>query len=126
MCEVDNLMYAIGLQERVRARVEKEGRIYLEDVDTVAINRMKFCYGAVVLAAVFGGIIYGAFLKEGMQVGEDKTFLSSFTCFFVGNIAEAAIEPKATTKERLLGILVAVACWTAGFVVFRGMFAFTS
>ena len=126
MCEVDNLIYAVGLQERVRARVEKAGRVDLVDTDTVVLNRMKLCYAVVVLAAVFSGIVRGGLLKEGMQIGEDNTFQSSFACFFVGNVVEAATTPGTTTKERLRGVALAICCFVVGYIVFRGMFRFTS
>lgn len=117
MCEVDNLMYTIGLQERVRARVETDGRVYLEDTDTEVLNRMKLCYGTVVVVAVFGGVVGGAFLQEGMQVGEDFIEKSSFWSFFLGYIVEAAIQPGETTKERLRGVAGAVGRYIAGYLL---------
>ena len=41
LCEIDNMVYAILLPERERARVEQEGRVELGEVEAAALMRSK-------------------------------------------------------------------------------------
>jgi hypothetical protein len=52
LCEIDNLLYAILLPERERARVEVEGRVELGEAEAAALMRSKAVHVAVLVVAV--------------------------------------------------------------------------
>jgi hypothetical protein len=52
LCEIDNLLYAILLPERERARVEVEGRVELGEAEAAALMRSKAVHVVVFVAAV--------------------------------------------------------------------------
>ena len=52
LCEIDNLLYAILLPERERARVEVEGRVELDEAEAAALMRTKAVHVVVLVATV--------------------------------------------------------------------------
>ena len=52
LCEIDNLLYAILLPERERARVEVEGRMELGESEVVALMHSKAAHVVLVLVVV--------------------------------------------------------------------------
>eukprot|EP01047_Picozoa_sp_COSAG01_P015682 COSAG01_NODE_789_length_13572_cov_322.875158_1_plen_158_part_10 len=52
LCEIDNLLYAIVLPERERARVEVEGRVELGESEAVVLMRSKAVHVVLVVVVV--------------------------------------------------------------------------
>ena len=50
LCEVDNAMYMVALNERVRARVEDAGRVELTDEDVALLTRTKTSHLVTIVA----------------------------------------------------------------------------
>ena len=59
LCEIDNLLYAILLPERERARVEVEGRVELGEAEAAALMRSKAVHVAVLVVAVPCAVVLG-------------------------------------------------------------------
>ena len=59
LCEIDNLLYAILLPERERARVEVEGRVELGEAEAAALMRSKAVHVALVVVAVPCAVVLG-------------------------------------------------------------------
>ena len=59
LCEIDNLLYAILLPERERARVEVEGRVELGEAEAAALMRSKAVHVAVLVVAVPCAVVGG-------------------------------------------------------------------
>ena len=107
LCEIDNLLYAILLPERERARVEVEGRVELSESEAVALMRSKAAHVLllviVVPCAVLSGILETTWLAFWVA-GVTEAVLGS------ASAGEACKEVGKTTGRWLLG--------GVGFIVF--------
>ena len=80
LCEIDNLLYAILLPERERARVEVEGRLELSESEAVALMRSKAVHVVLLVIAVPCAVL----------VGVDATLLP-LLAFWVAGVTEAVL-----------------------------------
>ena len=56
LCEVDNIAFALGVSERLRARVETEGRVTLSDDELNALARTKAVHIGLFIIFIPGSI----------------------------------------------------------------------
>ena len=88
LCEIDNLLYAILLPERERARVEVEGRVELGEAEAAALMRSKAVHMVVVVAAVPCAVALGG-------GGDGDSFvlaiLLPFLAFWLAGVTEAVL-----------------------------------
>ena len=120
LCEIDNLLYAILLPERERARVEVEGRVELGEAEAAALMRSKAVHVVVVAAAVPCAVAVGG---GGDQVSPYLAFLLPLLAFWVAGVTEAVLgsagageackEVGKVTGRWLLGCI--------GFIVLVGL-----
>jgi hypothetical protein len=59
LCEIDNLVYAIGMGEKLRARVETDGRVELGEGEANALMLSKLQHVCVLVLAVPCGVWVG-------------------------------------------------------------------
>ena len=88
LCEIDNLLYAILLPERERARVEVEGRVELGEAEAAALMRTKVVHVAVLVAAVPCTVVGGG----GGDLGSfDLAYLLPLLAFGLAGATEAVL-----------------------------------
>ena len=105
LCEIDDITFALGLSERVRARVEDAGRVELADVEAGALARTKATH--VLLIVLF--VLFAVWARDAQMA------MLSFPAFFLGGVAESFV-PGATAAEtgkRLCKVLLAA---VSGFI----------
>ena len=125
LCEIDNLAYAIGLGEKLRARVEVDGRVELGEVEADALALSKIVHvcvlGVVVPCGVFASVRGGALANAVVLF-----FLPFFAFWLAGvvevvagvaGVAEACKEVGRVTGQCLLGYVVYVALWYTSHAV---------
>ena len=112
LCEIDNLLYAILLPERERARVEVEGRVELGEAEAAALMRSKAVHVALLVVAVPCAVVLGGSGGEfsyGLAL-----FLPSLAFWLVGateavlgsaGAGEACKEVGKVTGRCLLGLV---------------------
>ena len=85
LCEIDNLLYAILLPERERARVEVEGRVELGEAEAAALMRTKVVHMVVLVVAVPCTVVGG---------GSGNDFVVFFLpplAFWLAGVTEAVL-----------------------------------
>ena len=107
LCEIDNLLYAILLPERERARVEVEGRVELGESEAVALMRSKALHVVLVVVVVPCAVVGGA---EWFWLPALAFWVAGVTEAVMGSasVGEACKEAGKTTGRWLLGLVVIV------------------
>ena len=88
LCEIDNLLYAILLPERERARVEVEGRVELGEAEAAALMRSKAVHVAVLVAAVPCAVVRGG---GGDLASFDLALFLPILAFWLAGVTEAVL-----------------------------------
>lgn len=78
--EIDNAAYSIALSERVRRRVEQNGRIDLSDGEAAELARIKTVHASLIAVTMVLSIL---------TANGDATFYLAFLVFWLGGVAEA-------------------------------------
>lgn len=119
LCEVDNLFFAIFLDERVRVRMETCGRVKVENEIAAALAFSKPLHVVLVVGAVLGCIISG---------NQWLAWPTSYSAFWVGAVAEAlgpggggGRQVGAATGSALLGLAGYVVLMVVGFQLWTGV-----
>ena len=127
MCEVDNIAYALGLSERIRARVEDAARIVMTDDEASLIVHMKMIHTAL----ISGGCMLTVYMAGGGERSEvNESFELSLVvlpcAFWIGAVVELLgrghtgvqliIEIAKATGARIASLPV------AGFIIFSLFF----
>jgi hypothetical protein len=116
--QIDNAAYAVGLSERVRTRVEKFGRVELQDAEAMALVWGKAVHVALLVVAV------PAAVWSGNLLGWMVMFIP-FLAFWLGGVAEAVATPGAGAAEKVKGVGQATGAAALGFVGFFSMLLVT-
>jgi hypothetical protein len=95
--QIDNAayMYAVGLSERVRTRVEEFGRVELRDAEAAALVRSKAVHVALLVGAVLAAVWVADYWVA---------FLTGFLAVWLGGVAEAVATPGAGAAEKAKGV----------------------
>ena len=109
LCDIDNIVFALVLGERVRARVEDAGRVELEDAEATALARTKAVHVALLVLAVLGTVWYPGASTEGIILLP--------LAFLLGGVAEAFV-PGAGAVETCKRVGKVMGAWLLGFVGF--------
>ena len=110
LCEIDNLLYAILLPERERARVEVEGRVELGEAEAAALMRSKAVHVVVLVVVVPCAVAYGG------SVGSVGSL-----AFWVAGVTEAVLG-SAGAGEACKEVGKVTGRWLLGFVGFFVLF----
>eukprot|EP01043_Picozoa_sp_COSAG02_P060413 COSAG02_NODE_7889_length_2803_cov_28.147189_4_plen_136_part_00 len=89
LCEIDNLAYAIGLGEKLRARVDTEGRVELGEAEADALILSKTVH-VCVLVAVVPCIVWAG--GRGDTVGLLVAYTLSVLVFWLAGAVEAVAD----------------------------------
>jgi hypothetical protein len=112
LCEIDNLLYAILLPERERARVEVEGRVELAEAEAAALMRSKAVHVAVLVVAVPCAVVGGG-------SGDLASYLLAFSlpllAFWVAGATEA-VQGSAGAGEACKEVGKVTGRWLLGMV----------
>ena len=99
LCELDNLAYAVLLPERLRAWVEHQGRVDLEQVEVEALIRSKAVHVTVLSVALPCSVVIGG--NGGLVgLGWVLTFFPSFVAWWVASVVEVVLVPDSNVGER--------------------------
>ena len=115
LAELDNMAYTLGLSERVRARVEKAGRVELDDSAAKALAFTKSVHLGLIVVFILVAIALTMF--EAAPIPG--------TAFLVGGLIEAGTMPtgeRCKQAAKTLGAAVA----GAGAVGFFTLFSMTN
>ena len=82
MCEADNVCYAIGLGEKVRARVEAAGRIELAEHDRAQLVQTKAAFTVALFLAI-------PIFVAAQPMGTAPTLMSTDLFFLAGGAGAA-------------------------------------
>ena len=111
LCEIDNMIYKVGMAERTRTRVEEYARVELGDEEAAALVRSKQIHVGAVVVAVLAAV----------QVARPVSLIFFvFPAFWLGSVAEALVVPGATASGMAKGTLKATGAFVlgaAGFAV---------
>ena len=116
LCEIDNLLYAILLPERERARVEVEGRVELGEAEAAALMRSKAVHVAVLVAAVPCAVVGG---------GSGNDFVVFFLpplAFGLAGVTEAVLG-SVSAGEACKEVGKVTGRWLLGFIGFNVLVA---
>ena len=114
MCEADNVCYAIGLGEKVRARVEAAGRIELAEHDRAQLVQTKAAFTVALFLAI-------PIFVAAQPMATAPTLMSTDLFFLAGGVG-AALLAGGSPLEILAGTGKAFGAWFLG-LIFR-MFIF--
>ena len=106
LCEIDNLLYAILLPERERARVEVEGRVELGESEAVALMRSKAVHVVLLVVVVPCAVLVGFYaLRTWIGFPAFAFWVAGVTEAVLGSasVGEACKEVGKTTGRWLLG-----------------------
>eukprot|EP01046_Picozoa_sp_COSAG06_P014958 COSAG06_NODE_943_length_11375_cov_11.840635_8_plen_128_part_00 len=118
MMEIDQIAFAFGLAERVRARVEDVGRVTLSDKEAIALVKTKTVHVTLIVIAVNSAVLlarYSNRFSDGGGWAVLGTMLFPNLAFFLASCAEA-FAPGASTSEIAKGI-----CQSAGSAIIGQM-----
>lgn len=105
LCEVDNVAYAVGLSEKVRARVEFAGRVHLDADDVTALSITKAVHVFFLVICVPLGVA--------TQISG-----SPIAAFILAGLAEVVATPGVSTSAKLKRVGVTVAAFLLGQISF--------
>ena len=118
LCEIDNLLYAILMPERERARVEVEAMVELGDSEAAALMHSKTAHAAVLVlvvpcAVMAGGGGDGASIQIGFSVPVLTFWLAGATEVVLGatGAGEACKEIGKMTGRWVLGLIGLAVLW---------------
>jgi hypothetical protein len=107
LCEVDNLAYAIGLNEKVRAQLEVKGRIELSEVEADSLARSKLVHMCVLGVAIPYAVWVGG--ESQLEVG------IIFLALYLAGVVEAVVDVDGVVNAcKKVGILTGR--WLLGLV----------
>ena len=89
LCEVDNILFSVGLPEHVRTRVEEAGRVELAKAQAVRLAQAKQLYGCLVVACVLGSVVVSSMVV---------VFLCPFLVVWVGGVLETSTAARSGTE----------------------------
>ena len=112
LCEIDNLLYAILLPERERARVEVEGRVELGEAEAAALMRTKAVHMVVLVAAVPCAVVLGG---SEDSAGLGLAFSLSVLAFWLAGATEAVLG-SAGAGEACKEVGKVTGRWLLGFI----------
>ena len=122
LCEIDNLLYAILLPERERARVEVEGRVELSESEAVALMRSKAAHVLLLVIVVPCAVLVGFELKPKLEIAISLPLLPFWVVGVTeavlgsASVGEACKEVGKTTGRWLLGMVGFFVLVTLSFV----------
>jgi hypothetical protein len=123
LCEIDNLLYAILLPERERARVEVEGRVELGEAEAAALMRSKAVHVLLLVAAVPCAVMVGgggdlASLWLAQYLPFLAFWLAGVTEAVLGSVSagEACKEVGKVTGRCLLGLIGFFVLWVLAVI----------
>ena len=108
LCEIDNLLYAILLPERERARVEVEGRVELGESEVSALMRSKAVHVVLLVVVVPCAVLVGFYaLRTWIGFPAFAFWVAGVTEAVLGSasVGEARKEVGKTTGRWLLGFV---------------------
>ena len=118
LADIDNLLFAVLLPERMRARIEEAGRTELNDVEALALARTKTVHTTLALLAVLSIVTIGGAI--GNAIGESgfwaATICVPFLVFLAGGVVEA-FGTERTLGESSKEIAKTTGAWLLGAVV---------
>jgi hypothetical protein len=106
LLDLDNVVYMFGLDERTRTRVEKAGRVELNEEDARGIDRIKTAHLVIITLGLILGVselghltsVFGSPISRGLGIGQlTGTFVYWFAMATAGAVAEFA--PGSTPME---------------------------
>lgn len=114
ICEIDNIVYAVGLGERIRTRIEEEAHMELDSQQMSNMARTKAVHATLIVLFIVCEVL----VAEGLDNG-----VLAVVAFWTGGIAEVLADPATTPMEtaKRMG-RVTMAC-LGGFCVAGGMLA---
>ena len=115
LCEIDNIVYAVGVGERTKSRYEELGRVELEDVEAATLARSKTAHSFFVMVMPILGVLT-------QSTGSD--FVSMFLCrfaFFLGSVAEVYVPGETKLGKFIKQVLGAFAAFVLGFIAMIGL-----
>ena len=118
MCHHGSVFYAIGLSEKVRARVEKVERLQMDDVERAMLVRTKIAHTVLIfLAVVIAVPIQGFYPHVGFYI--------LGLLFLAGGITEAFIR-STSPKQTLARARKTFRAWLPGLIVWMGLLTFAT
>jgi hypothetical protein len=119
LCEIDNMAYAIGLGDKLRARVEVEGRVELGEVEVDALMLSKTVHVCVLIMAIPSAVwLGGSGDFQSINLGD----LAYLAFWFAGVVeavtladgaVEACKEVGMVTGRFLLGLVLFLSLYGA-------------
>ena len=114
--EIDNAIFTLGIAERLRARVETNGRVQLSEEEAEMFARTKPLHVCLVVAYLVGSAVAVSELFE--SVGTSVLLLATFAFgphapFWIGALAEAAWGK----RKKFVAMATATGSWILGSVL---------
>lgn len=113
--EIDNVAYAIMLDERVRSRVEQRSRVKLDNEQVAWLMRSKVVHVGLVVVVVPSAVWYSHVFSMFIPM----------LCFWVGGVMEAVMDAAATgagATGACKGVARATGAFLLGMVAYAGLF----
>jgi hypothetical protein len=117
LAEVDDVAYKFGLNEKVRARVEKNGRIMLTEEEESKLKLLRVCH--LPLVTIFTFLILKS-LGTGSPMG---VILLPHLCFFVSGVAAALFGWDDGPKGLAISIVGSFLRALGGCIIYLSFFA---
>eukprot|EP01045_Picozoa_sp_COSAG04_P004037 COSAG04_NODE_171_length_21611_cov_4.302808_11_plen_483_part_00 len=110
LCDIDNIAFTLVLGERVRARMENEGRVELGDAEASALARTKAVHVLLLVVAVLGVVWSG---------DQQQAVFLTFFAFLLGGMAEEFVPgaSAAETAMRVAKVLGVCLLGSVGWIV---------
>ena len=113
LCDIDNIVYSVGLSERARTCVEEFGRVELGDVEAAHLVRSKGVHMVLIVVILFVATVQGDFLDE------DVFLACAFIAFWLSGVIVAATAPGTGVAEKFTGVVKATGSALLGYAMFR-------
>lgn len=112
--DIDNIAFAQLLPERLRSRIERDGRLQLEDRDIVGMQVLRRTYLPMIAGGVVLGVIVAA-AEWNLATSYTPLLVNFVSCWLASIVAEVQLFSEKSVQQR-----GAVACVTIG----RGLMGF--
>ena len=116
--DIDNIAFSQLLPERLRSRIERDGKVQLDDEDVAGMQVLRHTYMPVIASGVVLGVIVAA--------SEGSSYLplavNFFSCWCAGLATEAQLFGGKSIQKRAAAMCVAWARGIAGFAFFGALF----